>query len=51
VSQAIDVDLTTALIVFMLAAFLGLNVILPVSRLLHAPLLSLPHAIREGVGA
>ena len=38
-------DLTTALFVFMLAAFLGLDIIRRVSRLLHTPLMSLTNAI------
>ena len=38
-------DLTTALIVFMLAAFLGFQLIKRVSSLLHSPLMSLTNAI------
>jgi NAD(P) transhydrogenase subunit alpha len=38
-------NLTTALFVFMLAAFLGLDIIRRVSRLLHTPLMSLTNAI------
>ena len=38
-------DLLTALFVFMLAAFLGLDIIRRVSRLLHTPLMSLTNAI------
>ena len=38
-------DLITALFVFMLAAFLGLDIIRRVSRLLHTPLMSLTNAI------
>ena len=38
-------DLTTALFVFMLAAFLGMDIIRRVSRLLHTPLMSLTNAI------
>ena len=38
-------DLVTALFVFMLAAFLGLDIIRRVSRLLHTPLMSLTNAI------
>ena len=38
-------DLSTALFVFMLAAFLGLDIIRRVSRLLHTPLMSLTNAI------
>jgi NAD(P) transhydrogenase subunit alpha len=37
--------LVTALFVFMLAAFLGLDIIRRVSRLLHTPLMSLTNAI------
>ena len=37
--------LITALFVFMLAAFLGLDIIRRVSRLLHTPLMSLTNAI------
>ena len=37
--------LLTALFVFMLAAFLGLDIIRNVSRLLHTPLMSLTNAI------
>ena len=38
-------DLPTMLFVFMLASFIGLGVILRVSRLLHTPLMSLTNAI------
>ncbi len=38
-------DLLTALFVFMLATFLGLDVIRRVSRLLHTPLMALTNAI------
>jgi len=38
-------DLITALFVFMLATFVGLDVIRRVSRLLHTPLMSLTNAI------
>ena len=38
-------DLFTALFVFMLATFLGLDIIRRVSRLLHTPLMSLTNAI------
>jgi NAD(P) transhydrogenase subunit alpha len=38
-------DLVTALFVFMLATFLGLDIIRRVSRLLHTPLMSLTNAI------
>lgn len=38
-------DLISALFVFMLAAFVGLEVIRRVSRLLHTPLMSLTNAI------
>ena len=38
-------DLLTGLFVFMLAAFLGLDIIRRVSRLLHTPLMSLTNAI------
>jgi len=38
-------DLLTALFVFMLAAFLGMDIIRRVSRLLHTPLMSLTNAI------
>lgn len=38
-------DLYTALFVFMLATFLGLDIIRRVSRLLHTPLMSLTNAI------
>jgi NAD(P) transhydrogenase subunit alpha len=38
-------DLLTALFVFMLAGFLGLDIIRRVSRLLHTPLMSLTNAI------
>jgi NAD(P) transhydrogenase subunit alpha len=38
-------DMLTALFVFMLATFLGLDIIRRVSRLLHTPLMSLTNAI------
>jgi NAD(P) transhydrogenase subunit alpha len=38
-------DMITALFVFMLATFLGLDIIRRVSRLLHTPLMSLTNAI------
>src|SRR5205085_8435515 len=38
-------DFTSMLFVFMLATFIGLGVILRVSRLLHTPLMSLTNAI------
>src|SRR5882724_3775002 len=38
-------DLVSALFVFMLATFVGLEVIRRVSRLLHTPLMSLTNAI------
>src|SRR4026208_1396528 len=38
-------DFTSALFVFMLATFVGLDVIRRVSRLLHTPLMSLTNAI------
>src|SRR5262247_680945 len=38
-------DLLTALFVFMLSTFLGLDIIRRVSRLLHTPLMSLTNAI------
>ena len=40
-----SLDLLTALFVFMLASFLGLDIIGRVSRLLHTPLMSLTNAI------
>jgi NAD(P) transhydrogenase subunit alpha len=40
-----ELDLITSLFVFMLAAFVGLDVIRRVSRLLHTPLMSLTNAI------
>lgn len=40
-----DFDLVTALFVFMLATFVGMDVIRRVSRLLHTPLMSLTNAI------
>lgn len=40
-----QLDLLTALFVFMLAAFLGMDIIRRVSRLLHTPLMSLTNAI------
>ncbi len=42
---ATDFDLVTALFVFMLATFVGLEVVRRVSRLLHTPLMSLTNAI------
>jgi NAD(P) transhydrogenase subunit alpha len=38
-------DMLTALFIFMLATFLGLDIIRRVSRLLHTPLMSLTNAI------
>jgi len=38
-------DMLTALFVFMLATFLGMDIIRRVSRLLHTPLMSLTNAI------
>jgi NAD(P) transhydrogenase subunit alpha len=38
-------DFVTALFVFMLATFIGMDVIRRVSRLLHTPLMSLTNAI------
>jgi len=38
-------DLLTAVFVFMLATFLGMDIIKRVSRLLHTPLMSLTNAI------
>jgi NAD(P) transhydrogenase subunit alpha len=38
-------DLVTALFIFVLAGFLGLDIIRRVSRLLHTPLMSLTNAI------
>ena len=38
-------DLPTALFVFVLAGFLGLDIIRRVSRLLHTPLMALTNAI------
>ena len=38
-------DMLTAVFVFMLATFLGLDIIRRVSRLLHTPLMSLTNAI------
>jgi NAD(P) transhydrogenase subunit alpha len=40
-----ELDLWSMLFVFMLATFVGFQVIQNVSRLLHTPLLSLPNAI------
>jgi NAD(P) transhydrogenase subunit alpha len=40
-----QLDLITALFVFMLSTFIGLDVIRRVSRLLHTPLMSLTNAI------
>jgi len=42
---AMTLDLTTALFVFVLAGFLGLDIIRRVSRLLHTPLMALTNAI------
>src|SRR5438445_1294313 len=41
----VSFDFTSALFVFMLATFVGLDVIRRVSRLLHTPLMSLTNAI------
>jgi NAD(P) transhydrogenase subunit alpha len=38
-------DITTNLMIFMLASFLGIELIRHVSRLLHTPLMSLTNAI------
>jgi NAD(P) transhydrogenase subunit alpha len=38
-------DLLTAIFIFMLATFLGLDIIRRVSRLLHTPLMALTNAI------
>ncbi len=40
-----DIDFITLLFVFLLATFIGLEVIKNVSRLLHTPLMSLTNAI------
>ena len=40
-----QLDFVSALVVFMLATFIGLDVIRRVSRLLHTPLMSLTNAI------
>lgn len=40
-----ELDLTSMLFVFMLATFIGIEVIRSVSRLLHTPLMSLTNAI------
>ena len=40
-----SLDLITGLFVFMLAGFLGMDIIRRVSRLLHTPLMSLTNAI------
>jgi NAD(P) transhydrogenase subunit alpha len=40
-----SLDLVTALFVFVLAGFLGMDIIRRVSRLLHTPLMSLTNAI------
>ena len=40
-----DIKLTLSLYIFMLATFLGIEVIRGVSRLLHTPLMSLTNAI------
>jgi len=45
VSRGMHLDLLTALFVFMLATFLGMDIIRRVSRLLHTPLMSLTNAI------
>jgi NAD(P) transhydrogenase subunit alpha len=42
---AAPLDFTSMLFVFMLASFIGLGVIMRVSRLLHTPLMSLTNAI------
>ena len=44
-SAAPEVDYISLLFVFVLATFIGLGVILRVSRLLHTPLMSLTNAI------
>ena len=44
-SAAPEVDYVSLLFVFVLATFIGLGVILRVSRLLHTPLMSLTNAI------
>jgi len=41
----VDLKLTLSLYIFMLATFLGIEVIRGVSRLLHTPLMSLTNAI------
>lgn len=43
--RLMKLDMPTALFVFMLATFLGLDIIRRVSRLLHTPLMSLTNAI------
>ena len=43
--RLMKLDMLTALFVFMLATFLGLDIIRRVSRLLHTPLMSLTNAI------
>jgi NAD(P) transhydrogenase subunit alpha len=43
--QAAQLDYTSLLFVFMLATFIGIGVIMRVSRLLHTPLMSLTNAI------
>jgi H+-translocating NAD(P) transhydrogenase subunit alpha len=45
VIRLMKLDMLTALFVFMLATFLGLDIIRRVSRLLHTPLMSLTNAI------
>jgi proton-translocating NAD(P)+ transhydrogenase subunit alpha len=45
VEHAVSQDYSSLLFVFMLATFIGLGVILRVSRLLHTPLMSLTNAI------
>jgi NAD(P) transhydrogenase subunit alpha len=44
-SHAAQPDYTSLLFVFMLATFIGIGVIMRVSRLLHTPLMSLTNAI------
>ena len=44
----LQVDLITSLYVFMLAAFIGFEVIRRVSPLLHTPLMSLTNALDAG---
>src|SRR5260370_8334506 len=51
--EVMKLDLLTSLYVFMLAAFIGFEVIRPVSPLLHTPLMSLTNALEAipAVGA